>query len=451
MKGHIFVRDRAFYNKFIAIAVPIVLQNLITIGINVMDNIMVGSFGEVQMSGASLSNQFYSIFQILCMGMGSGASVMTAQYWGRKDIVSLKKTVAVMQRICFGISLAFTIATIFFPHRILAIYTPEKEVIAAGVKYYGFLAYTFIFQAFSLTTSIVLRSIGKAKVPLIASLSSFWANIFFNWVFIFGKLGAPRMEIAGAAVGTLIARILECGIVMGYLFIKDKNISYRPRDMFANCRGYVKNFLSYGVPVIICDLFLGLGNNVVAIIMGHIGSVFVAGYSITSSMTQLATSFNKGISSSSGVITGNTIGEGDLDKAYEQGKTFTAVSIILGAAAGLVVIALAPVIVNLYNITPETKDVAMQLLRAMGSIMVFMTSSTVLTKGVLRGGGDIKFLLFADTLFLWCASIPLGYLAGIVLKAPPFLIYIAIMIDRIIKTILCIFRLASKKWIKKVY
>ncbi len=448
--GRFLVKDRAFYKTALTLALPIVLQNMITIGVNIMDTIMLGSYGEIQLSGSSLANEFINIFHILCMGMGCGAAVLTAQFWGRKDTKSLKYAITIMMRICLTLAAIFTIASIVAPSFIMGIFTTDPEVIEKGRIYFLWSSPTYLLMGISLTMTLVLRSMRKVMVPLITSIICFFVNIFFNWVFIFGNFGAPEMQIAGAALGTLIARIVETAIIGGYILFIDKDVGFRIKDLFGTTGGLVPTYLKYSIPVLISDGMLALGNSMVSIIMGHIGTEFVAANAIIATIVRLSTVFTQGLGQASSVMTGNSLGRGDKDTAYTQGVTFVTLSFIIGVFAALVILALSPFIINMYNIEQTTKDIAYQLMYAVAIMVIFQSSQSMLTKGVLRGGGDTKFLMVADVLFLWLASVPLGAMCGLVWHASPFLIYIALKIDWAIKTFICLFRLGTKKWIRVV-
>lgn len=220
MKFQTDIKNREFYKKTIHLMVPVVLQQLITIGVNFFDNLMVGSFGEVQIAAAAFSNQFYSFFQMVCMGLGSGAVVMSSQFWGRKDISSMRTVSALALRVTFAICAAFTLAAAGAPALILRIFTNDTAVIQVGTPYLRLIALTLLLSGISSTATYLLRSVEEVRVPLIGSAVAFIANIFFNWVFIFGKFGAPRLELVGAAVGTVIARVLEFFIVFGYFIMR---------------------------------------------------------------------------------------------------------------------------------------------------------------------------------------------------------------------------------------
>lgn len=449
-KYRAYLGDREFYVRVCTIAIPIALQSLITIGVNMMDTIMLGALGETALSASSLANQFINIYHICCMGLGMGASVMVSRFWGMRDILSLKKSITIMLRLCIAFGLAFTVATIFLPEQLMRIYTPDAAIIREGAGYFRWSIPSYLLLGLSLTCTIVLRSVGQAKVPLICSVISFSANIFFNWVFIFGNLGAPRMEVAGAALGTLIARAFEFVTIMGYFLFMEKKMAYRIRDIFMACGDLFPEYLKISIPVLVSDSLLALGNSAIAMIMGRIGAGFVSANSITAVTQQLTTVLTQGISQAGCIITGHTLGEGKREQAQREGYTFLLFGIIIGAVACGIILLISGPMIGMYRITEETRRIAHQLMDAVAFILVFQSANSILTKGVLRGGGDTRFLMVADILFLWLASVPLGILAGLVLHLPAFWIYFFMKIDQIIKCVWCVFRLRSGKWIKAI-
>ncbi len=444
------VRDKSFYKQALAIAIPISIQSMITIGVNLMDNIMVGSLGETVLSGTSLANQYVSIFHICCMGIGMGTSVMTARFWGMRDLEALKKSITLMLRFCIGLAILFTIPAIFMSPALMRLYTPDKSVIAQGILYYRWIWPCFILQGMSLTCTIVLRSVGQVKLPLYSSIGAFFVNIFFNYVFIFGKFGMPRMEIQGAAIGTLIARLFEFCIICGYFFLGDKRIGYRIRDIGKRCRELFWEYVNIGVPVFISDALLALGSTAVAMIMGRISKEFVSANSITFVTQQLSTVMIQGVCQAGCIVTGHTLGRGDKKKAQEQAWTFLLLGIIIGAVAGVIIMVISETVIGCYNIQEETKVIARQLMAAISIIVVFQSTNSIMMKGVLRGGGDTKFLMVADILFLWVVSVPLGALAGLYWRMSAFWIYFFLKIDQVLKSFWCVFRLKSEKWMKGI-
>lgn len=434
----------------VQLAVPVIMQGVINLGVNIMDTVMLAHYGEIQLSASSLAGGYINLFQILCMGIGCGAAVLTSQCWGRRDIVSLKKTVALMLRLALGISAVFTLLTWMVPGIIIRIYTPDAEIIEKGVLYLRWSVITFPLMGLSLTLTQVLRSIRNVRIPLAASIISFVANIFFNWVFIFGNLGAPEMQIAGAALGTSIARVIETIIIAGYMFFLENKIHFRLPALLEPCGSLLPTYLHYSLPVIISDSLLALGTNMVSVIMGHIGATFVATNVIASVVVRIATVVNQGVWSSSSTVTGNTLGRGEAERAYRQGITFVAMGVLIGLVGALIIYLVSPYVIAFYNVAEETEVVAEKLMDAVCITVVFQTTSGVLTKGVLRGGGDTRFLMVADIFFLWVVSVPLGAAAGLIWNLDPFWVYLCLKSEYIFKTILCLGRLLTKRWMRVI-
>lgn len=446
----LFVKDRQFYRNLFFLALPLIGQTMINHGVNMMDTIMLGNFGEVAISGSSLANQFYLIFTILHFGLSGGAAVMTGQFWGRNEIQHIRGIITLALRISICISLVMSLLSYFAGTQIMSFYTNDPLIIDAGAKYLKLLSFGYLMHGVSLTLVIIFRTVHLVKLGFFSSLISFFVNIFFNWMFIFGTLGAPRMEIEGAALGTIIARFSEFVIVAVYVFCVDKRVSYRLKSLFLPVREYIHSFIRRGAPVIISDAMLAFGENMLAMVMGQMGAVVVAANSITAVVVQCCTVFSMGLAGAASVIAGNAVGAGEYEKAEREGITLFALSVLIGIFAAAVILLLSPLIVNAYNVSDETKSLAGTFMSIMAVIVVFQASAQTLTKGILRGGGDTKFLMAADVAFLWLASIPLGALAGLVLHWDPAVVYFLLKIDLVIKSVWCIFRLYSRKWIHLV-
>ncbi len=446
----LYVKDKKFYKKVAGIAIPIALQGLITSGVNMMDTIMIGVVGETELSAVSLANQFINVFHIFCMGIGMGASVLVARYYGMQDKLSLKKTVAIMLRLCLAMAVLFCVVTIFLPEQIMKIYTTEEAIITKGAEYLLWSVVSYFLLGLSLTCTIVLRNVGQVKLPLYTSIGAFFVNVGANYVFIFGKFGAPRMEVAGAALGTLIARIFEFSLICGYLFFKDKEIEFRFKNIFAPVGSLWNEYIRISIPVLVSDGILALGNNSVAMVIGRLGESFVAANAVTTVTQQLSSVMIQGFSQAGVIVTGYTLGEGDREKAHRQGYAFLGIGILFGAVAAGIIMLISGPMINAYNLSAETKSIAEELMLSICIIVVFQATNSIMTKGVLRGGGDTKVLMVADNVFLWVASIPLGFLAGLVFHLPAFWIYFFLKIDQVLKAVWCVIRLRSGKWIKKI-
>ena len=450
MFKNLISKDKGFYKKVAKIAIPIALQGLITTGVNMMDTIMVGIVGETQLSAVSLANQFINIFHIFCMGIGMGASVLVARYYGMKDSSSLKKTVAIMLRLCLAMAALFCFATILFPTMIMKIYTSDAYISSYGVRYLKYSVASYFLLGLALTCTIVLRNVGQVKMPLYTSIAAFFVNVGANYIFIFGKFGAPKMDVAGAALGTLIARIFEFAVICGYLFFKDKEIGFRIKHLFKPVGALWKEYIRISIPVLISDGILALGNNSVAMVIGRLGESFVAANAVTAVTQQLSSVFTQGFSQAGAIVTGYTLGTGDREKAHKQGYAFLGLGFLFGFIAATIIMLISEPMINAYNLSSETERITRQLMWSISVIILFQATNSIMTKGVLRGGGDTKMLMLTDNIFLWIASIPLGILAGLVFHLPAFWIYFALKIDQVLKAFWCVIRLKSGKWIKKI-
>lgn len=438
------------------LALPIAMQSLITIGVNMLDTIMVGQLGETELSAVSLANQFINIYHIFCMGIGMGASVLVSRYWGMRErepekaMEALKKTICLMVRLTLALALLFALVTLFIPETIMKMYTVETDIIANGVIYFKYSIITYFFLGLSLVCTIVLRSVGQVQIPLYVSVGAFAVNLVANYGLIFGKLGMPKMGIAGAALGTLIARLYEAAVICGYLFFVDKKIGMRLKHLTMKTRDLLGEYIRISIPVLISDGILAIGNNSVAMVIGRLGQSFVAANAITSVTQQMSNVLIQGVCQAGAIVTGQTLGEGDKEKAQDQAYGFLGFGLGLGMVSAIVIMAISRPVISAYQVADTTANMAAQLMNAISLIVVFQATNSIMTKGVLRGGGDTRMLMLADNIFLWVLSIPLGLLAGFVLKLPPFWIYFFLKFDQVAKAVWCVLRLRSGKWIKKI-
>lgn len=456
----LFKKDAHFYKKVFVLGFPIALQTLVTVFVGMLDNIMLSHYSQDTFSAASLANAYVLIFQIFCMGLGMGASVLVSRYYGMKKAndnvekadVSLKQTVCLMLRLMLLFATVFAIGAIAMPKLIMTSYTGKEELISLGATYLRWSALTFFFLGLSLVIAIVLRSVGQSKFPLYVSIGALVVNLTGNYILIFGHFGAPKMGIAGAALATFIARVFEAMLDLGYLVIVDTKIGFRIRHMFMKTKTLISEYLRVCIPVLISDAILAFGSNAVTMVIGHLGSDFVAANSITTVTQQLSTVLIQGVCQAGAIITGQTLGKGKKEQAEEQGWLFLGMGFALGFLSALFIFFTKTPVIQSYGkeTTAEAVSIAYQLLNAISLIIIFQATNSIMTKGVLRGGGDTKVLMFADNIFLWAMALPLGILAGFIFELPAFWIYFFLKSDQIAKTIWCVWRLRSRKWIKKI-
>ena len=297
---------------------------------------------------------------------------------------------------------------------------------------------------------MILRSVKTVKISLVVYSISLLVNGFFNYVLIFGKFGAPALGVKGAAIATVIARITEFIVVIIFMAKYENKICLRLKHLFKVDKLILKDFLSNCTPVLFNEFLWSTGSTMIAIILGRLGTETVAANSISNVVFQFVTVFIFGLSNATAVIIGNTIGEGKNEKAKEYSRTVGVLSIVMGIMASAVILAIRPIVVDFYNVSQVTKDIAIQIMSSMSIIVIFQSFGVTLMMGVLRGGGDAKFVLVNDIIFLWLVAIPCGFLTAFILKWPIAAVFFVVKSDEIIKSIIAAVRVLSGKWVRNV-
>lgn len=443
--------DRHLFGQALMIIVPVLLQSIINQGVNMMDTIMVGSLGEVSISASSLANQFYNIYTFWCMGLSAAGLVLTAQYFGQGDKETVKRVLDLLIQIITVTGLLFGIGTMLFARQIMAIYIDDARVIEEGVKYLRITAFVYLPHGLSLIVSNLMRSVGNARIGLYVSLTSFLVNLAANYIFIFGKLGFAPMGVAGAALGTLCARIVEFTVCAIFVLKIDKCLEYRlTRVLRLPKRLLVGEFVRLGIPAIVSDMFLAFASSAIGIILGHMGKEYVTAYSIVTVVDRMCTIASLSVASAAGILVGQAIGAGEHEEAKRRGVTFLLLSAAIGLVGSVLVVLVGDWSISLYDIAPHTVEITKSMMLASALVLTFQNIQTTLGKGILRGGGDTKFLMISDIILQWFTSIPLGYLAGTVFHASAFLVLISVKIDYVIKSIFFMRRLLSNRWMHSV-
>ncbi|MGL5313734.1 MAG: MATE family efflux transporter [Peptostreptococcaceae bacterium] len=440
--------EKSFYKTMFAIALPIGIQNLITFTVSMADTLMLGSLGEVQLSASSIGNNLFFILMVLMFGLGGGASVMTSQYYGKKDMDSIHKIISIMYRVCIVITLVFVSIALFIPKQFISIFTTDTAVIESGIKYLRTVSIGYIFYALTNCTIMVLRSVKTVKISMVVYSISLVVNIFFNWIFIFGNLGASPMGVQGAAIGTVIARITEFCIVTLFMLFYEKKIQLKLKHILSVDKIMFNDFVKNCTPVLFNELFWSLGASMVSVVVGRMGTEVVAANSINNVANQFVTVFIFGLGSATSVIIGNTIGEGKYDKAKEYAFTITILSLFMGVISGLIIFMIRPFVVEFYNVSQTTKEIAKEIMSVTSIIVVFQSIAVNTMMGVLRGGGDNKFVLINDVLFMWIIAIPFGFIGAFVWKVPVTVVFLILKSDEVLKVIVSIIRILSGKWVK---
>ncbi len=442
--------DKHFYKSVLFIALPIALQNLIVFGVSLTDTVMLGQLGKAQISGAAQANQPIFLLQMVVFGIASGGAVLCSQYYGKNDLKAVRQIIGTVLSFAVAVAVIFFAAARLFPYQIMRIYVNDQAVIEEGMKYLDIISWSYIFFGISFGLVCIYRSVTIVKVSVAASLCAFFVNVFLNWVFIFGNLGAPRMEIRGAALASLIARIAEFMIVFTYTFFIEKKIKFRFKDILSADKLMLKDYAKYALPVCANESSWALATSAQSAVLGQISSDIIAANSIASVLMQLMTIMGFGIANATSVIVGTRIGEDKMDEAKRTGKTLMLLGIVIGLISALLVFILRKPFVSFYNIDSASKSLTESLIAIVAVVTFFSTCATVSIVGVLRGAGDTKFCMALELICLWGVALPLGMFAGWVLKLPVLIVYALLKIDEPIKTVIAYRRGFRDKTYKNV-
>lgn len=449
LKDH-FIFEKQFLLNMLAIAVPIALQNMISFGVAMMDSVMLGGLGDKAISAANLGGQPFSLLMSIGFGLSSGGSVLIAQYWGRGDVARIRTVMRLSMQIVFTASSLMTLVCLLFPQQVMGLYSNEAEIVAAATQYLQLVALSYLPYSISNNYMMSLRAVEKVTVSAAIYGTSFFVNVFFNYVFIFGAFGAPALGVRGAAVGTILARCSELLLVTIYMYAKEDTIGFRFSDCFRLKNEMIQDYTRHSLPVLGNELLWGLGISVTAAIIGRIGSVFVTANSIAAVLNQLALVSVIGVGNAAAVITGKLIGEGRMQRAKRAANTILLGSVFVGMFNCAMIFILRPIFLSFYRITPEAYEAAYTVMGVLALLHLSLAIDITCIIGILRGGGDTKTAFAFDCGALWLVSVPMGVLSGLVWGWPVPLVYVMLKLDSPIKTILSLIRLKSGAWIRNV-
>lgn len=445
-----FVLEPHFFKVLAGLALPIALQDLVKFSLSLADNIMVGSISEAALGAVTLAGQPFFIFSMLSFGTASGGGVLVAQYYGKHDAESVRKIVSITLAIGILVSFFFGIATTFFPHQVMRIWTNQPELIEIGAEYLKIQGLTYFFFGFSNTFVMLMRSTREVKASLLINLSAFVINLFLNWVLIFGHLGFPAMGVRGAALATLIARIVECAAMIVYVRFMERHLHVRFKNLLHFDIPLFKDFLRYSIPVVINETGWSIGVAAQSVILGHLNATIVAASSIVGSLQQVALVLIFGVAGAAAPIIGNRLGSGELEGTKRYANTLLLAGFFVGVAAVAVLLVFRDPILTLYAIPEETIRLAKTFIGIQCVMILLQSYTSPAIVGILRAGGDTVFTSALDIGSLWLFSIPLGFLAGFMWELPYPLIFLMLRADELVKFPILIFRVERKRWIRNV-
>jgi putative MATE family efflux protein len=415
--------------------IVISLQQLAALMVNMVDNMMLGTYTELALSGASLVNQIQFMLQSFVSGIGTGVAVLGAQYWGKGEIEPIRKITSVGLKFGILVGLCFFGITLALPRQVLGLFTGDEAVLEEAMRYLRLMCWTYVVFAISNTLMYSLQSVETAFVGTVMSLSTIVINVCLNYCLIYGNFGAPELGIEGAAIATLTSRMVELVIILVYLFFVDKKLKMRPRHLLTFDFSYLRDYVRVSLPVMLTGGLWGVAQAAQTSILGHISAETIAANSIASVVFQLFVVVGMSATNASSVTIGKTIGEGNLQLVRPYAKSLQCIFLLLGSISGLAMFLTKDWIISLYAVSEETARLASQFLTVLSVAAVGGCYEYPVEAGIVGGGGNTKYAAIMDTSFMWLFTIPLSYLSAFVFEFPPVVTFCCLKADQVIKCI----------------
>ena len=445
-----FTRDRNFYKTFLRLCFALMLEQAVILSVNLADNLMLGTYSQAALSGVAAVNQIQFVFQQIVYAIGNSVIILGSQYWGRKRMDEIRAVSAIGVRLEIMLALAlFTLVSIF-PEGALRVFTSQPDFVEQGMAYLKIMRFSYLFFALTAVMLSTMRVVESVKIALRVSFVSLLINVGINYLLIAGNLGAPEMGVRGAAIGTLTARIVEFCIVAGFV-LKDKKLGMRLKDLLARNAALAKDYVRVATPTLVAAALWGVATAMQTVVLGHMDDSAIAAQAISNTMFLLLKVAAVGASSAASVLIGKTVGEGNMEKVREYARTLQMLFVGVGVLLASIMLVVRIPLLRVYapKITPETYRLANAYMLIQSAVLLFMSYQMPTNTGIIRGGGDTKFILIVDTISV-STFIPLAALGGLVLGWPPIAVIICVNIDQMLKCVPAFIRCNRYKWVRKL-
>lgn len=450
MKGEEYAEERRiFFRKITKLLIPIVIQNLLSAAVSSADIVMLNYVGQSSISAVSLASQFSNILFMIYYGLGTGATILCAQYFGKRDMRAIQVVEGIAFRFSLVISAAFAGVALAFPETMMRLFTEDGELIALGASYLRCLSVAYMCWGITEIYLAVLRSIGRVTVSTALNVLAFSLNVLLNAVFIFGLFGAPKLEAMGVAIATSLSRLAELlACVAVSCLSKDVKLDFR--YLFVRNKMLFSDFVRLSLPAMGNDLVWGAAFSMYSVILGHLSSDAVAANSFIVVVRNFGTVLCFGIAGAGGLLLGNVIGENRLEEARRDARRLVRLTVISGAIGGVMILAAMPLVLRYADLTEQAMHYLKHMMLINSYYVMGAAVNTMLIVGVFRAGGDSRFGFICDTVDMWCYAVPMGFFAAFVLKLPVMWVYFLLCTDEFVKWPWVLKHYFSGKWLRNI-
>jgi putative MATE family efflux protein len=444
------LRDRNYYSTLLRISLPIVTQNFISSSLNVIDVGMIGQLGETAVASVGLANQIFFLLILMLFGTYSGVGVFTAQLWGKGDRQGVRKVLGIGLSIGLIGSAIFTLLALLAPQMVLGFYSQDPAVISTGASYLRIVGWCYMITAVTFAYSSVLRGTGFVRVPMAVSITALSLKTLLNFGLIFGNFGLPALGVQGAAISTVVARLLECILMLSISYIKKLPPAAKIKELWGFDRAFLAKVLKTSLPVLINEMLWSFGITTYNMVYGRIGTDAIAAVNISASIENLAFVIFMGISEATGIMIGHRIGAGEEHHAFGYARQTLIITNLGAMLLGGVILLSTDLILSAYKLSPESLANAHNILRVIGCLLWIRVGNMTVIVGVLRAGGDTRFSMILDAGTVWLVGVPLAVLGGLVLHLPVYAVYLMVMSEEAVKYMVGLWRFQSRRWINNL-
>lgn len=442
-----FYYDPEYYKNLFRLAAPILVQYVISNLLNIIDIAMIGKLGEAAIAAVGVCNQLFFVMVLFFFGINSGAGIFAAQYFGKGDHDAIRRVTVLGLGLSLLIGLVFTLISQLFPSQLVGIYTADPEVIRIGARYLRIVGLGYIPTSITMAFVTSLRATRQVRLPMIVSTIALALKTALSYALIFGLFGMPELGTDGAAIGTVVARLVECGVLVGFIYGTKNIIAFKRIKLDSYTPEFMSRFLRTILPVAINEMVWSLAVMANNIVYGHIGTAAFAAINVVTSIESLVFVLFMAFGEATGIMIGNKIGEKDKNGAFTYGVRSLSIGFTGALMIGVIIFSLATRIASFYHLEAETINYLVRLIQVFSLILWLRVSNFFIIIGILRAGGDTKMCLILDTLPIWLIGVPTAVITGLILKLPIYEVYLLVHIEELIKLFFGLRRVLSKKWI----